>query len=479
LVGRPNVGKSALFNRIIGERRAIVEDIAGTTRDRLYAEAEWAGVSFVLVDTGGLEELDRGWNQGTGSAQPLSVDSSDFVSAIRGQAQVAIEEADVIIFLVDVRDGITSADRDVADLLRKTEKPVVLAVSKADNLRQEADAVEFWALGLDQPYPISSVHGRGVGDLLDAVVERLPPQPEKSENEAVHIAIVGRPNVGKSSLLNALLGQERSIVSEIPGTTRDAIDTEMEWEGKPIVLIDTAGIRKRGRIEHGVEQYSVLRALHAIERADVVLLLIEGPEGVTAQDTHVAGYVLAESKSVVVIINKWDLVEKDTYTMEIYKGQVLQALNFMDYVPVLFISALTRRRVDHVLPAALRVYQERLQRISTGALNRLLREAIERHPPAAKAGRPMRLYYATQAGTEPPTFILFVNDPDMVHFSYVRYLENVIRERYPFEGTPVKIQFRAHDRRGRPRRQRARATEAPAEEAQEIVVWDGGDEPEE
>ncbi len=472
LVGRPNVGKSTLFNRIVGERRAIVEDIPGTTRDRLYAQAEWAGVPFILVDTGGLELEASGSYSDRAPSQPLAVASADYVPAIRQQVQRAIEEADVIIFLVDARDGLTAADRDVADLLRATRKPVVLAVNKADHPAQEMMAVEFWALGLGEPRPISAIHGRGVGDLLDAVVGRFPPQPEEEEARAVRIAIVGRPNVGKSSLLNALLGQERAIVSEIPGTTRDAIDTELMWEGQRIVLIDTAGIRRRGRIERGVEYYSVLRALRAIERADVVLLLVDATEGVTAQDTHVAGYILAEQKSVVVVVNKWDLVKKDTYTMNDYMRSVREALNFMDYVPVLFISARTRQRVNQVIPTALRVYGERKQHISTADLNRIVREAITLHPPPSRAGRPLRFYYATQVGTEPPTFVFFVNDRELVHFSYERYLENVIRERYPFEGTPIRLWFRDRDR---PKRQQRRSmARASAERPEDLGEDDSG-----
>ncbi len=447
LVGRPNVGKSTLFNRIIGERRAIVEDVPGTTRDRLYAETEWAGVPFILVDTGGLETLERTAAQpGEPAPQPLSVASADFVPEIRQQAQMAIEEADVIVFLVDVREGVTAADLDVVDLLRETRKPVVLAVNKVDNQAREAEALEFWSLGLGEPHPISALHGRGIGDLLDAVVQGFPQQLEEEEDEAVRIAIVGRPNVGKSSLLNALLGQERAIVSEIPGTTRDAIDTELTWEGQQIVLVDTAGIRRRGRIQRGVEYYSVLRALRAIERADVVLLLIDATEGVTAQDTHVAGYVLEAEKGIVVIVNKWDLVKKDSYTMLNYTREVRHELNFMDYVPVLFISAKTRQRVHQVIPTALRVQQERHVRLSTAEMNRVLQEAVARHQPPSKAGKRLRFYYATQVGVAPPTFVLFVNDRNLVHFSYERYLENAIRAHYPFEGTPIRLIFRDHRR---------------------------------
>ncbi len=470
LVGRPNVGKSALFNRIISERRAIVEDTPGTTRDRLYADAEWAGVDFLLVDTGGLEALDRA---ATGPA--LAADSAAFLPAIRQQAQIAIDEADVIIFLTDVRAGVTAADMDVADLLRKAQKPVILAVNKADSQRLELGVADFWSLGLGEPYPVSAFHGRGVGDLLDAVVQHLPAQPIEEEPDAVHIAIVGRPNVGKSSLLNALLGQERAIVSEVPGTTRDAIDTQLEWEGERLVLIDTAGIRRRGRIEHGAaEQYSVLRALRAIERADVVLLLIDATEGVTAQDAHIAGYAIDQARSIVLVVNKWDAVEKDSSTMVAYTRALREAFDFMDYAPVLFISAKTRQRVNQVLPTALRVYHERAARITTGELNRLIQEAIVRHPPPPKGGRPLRFFYVTQASSEPPTFVLFVNDPEMVHFSYLRYIENTIRERYPFEGTPIRLEVRARGRggrrRGRPRRQGA----GPADEA--MIESEGDDE---
>ncbi|NIO72396.1 MAG: ribosome biogenesis GTPase Der, partial [Anaerolineae bacterium] len=366
IVGRPNVGKSTLFNRLIGQPLAIVEDIPGTTRDRLYADTEWNGVPFTLVDTGGLEigVAVPGHPHTEGKPPPLSVASPQYVEQIRAQAQVAIAEADAIIFMVDVIDGLVAGDEDVADVLRRSQKPLFLAANKADNQARREAAVEFYALGLGDPYPISALHGTGTGDLLDDVVASFPVQ-EAEEIEAIKIAIVGRPNVGKSSLLNKLLGQERAIVSEIPGTTRDAIDTYLEWEGVPIVLIDTAGIRRRGRIERGLEQYSVLRALRAIQRADVVLLLIEATEMVTAQDAHIAGYILEEAKSVVVVVNKWDLVEKDTYTMIEYTQRIRADLKFLAYVPVLFISALTGQRVNKVLPTALRVQKERLVRIPT------------------------------------------------------------------------------------------------------------------
>ncbi|MFQ5595192.1 MAG: ribosome biogenesis GTPase Der, partial [Anaerolineae bacterium] len=408
LVGRPNVGKSTLFNRLIGERFAIVEDVPGTTRDRIYGESEWNGVPFTVVDTGGLL---------VGTEEPL-------VRQVRVQAEVAIREADVIVLLVDVKQGLTSADDDVARLLRRTQKPVILAVNKADSQQRRLAASEFWALGLGEPMPISALHGIGTGDLLDKVVAAFPPQEEPEEEDAVRIAIVGRPNVGKSSLLNQLLGRERAIVHEVAGTTRDAIDTDLLFQDQRITLIDTAGIRRRGRIERGIEKYSVLRALRSIERADVALLLIDATEGVTSQDQHIAGYILDEYKSVVVLVNKWDLVPKDTYTMPAYTTRVRYELRFLDYVPVLYISAKTGRRVHQVLPAAMDVYATRFQRISTGELNRLVQDTVARHAPPSKAGKRLKFLYATQAGVDPPTFVFFVNDTRLVHFTYARFLEN-------------------------------------------------------
>jgi GTP-binding protein len=448
LVGRPNVGKSTLFNRLVGRRVAIVEDLPGTTRDRLYGDADWAGREFVVVDTGGLVWVDpreETGGQPPPTAQQAGVESGLFLEQMRDQAQLAIAEADAVVFLVDAEAGLTAGDHEVADVLRRSQKPVILAPNKADNERRRADAVEFFALGLGEPMPISALHGLGTGDLLDAVVEALPPgeEEEEEEDERVKIAILGRPNVGKSSLLNRLLGQERVIVSEVPGTTRDAIDMEITFGGEEIVLIDTAGIRRRGKIAPGVEKYSVLRSLKAINRADVCLLLIDAQDKVTAQDQHIAGYILEESKSVVVVVNKWDLIEKDTHTMAEYVQEVRGALRFLDYVPVLFISAKTGQRVQQVLEVALQVQEERLRRISTGDLNRLLRDAIARHPPRGKAGQALRFYYATQAEVDPPTFVFFVNDHKLVHFSYERYLENAIREVYGFLGTPLKLVFRS------------------------------------
>jgi GTP-binding protein len=450
LVGRPNVGKSTLFNRIIGKRLAVVHDQPGTTRDRLHAPAEWRGVPFTVVDTGGIEVLPETVAAGRrpGPERVLAQDSAPFIPLMREQAELAIREADAIIFITDVVSGLTAADKEVADILRRSRCPVFLAANKADNLRLRQATLEFYALGLGEVYAISALHGIGVADLLDDVVEVLPPEKEEGggeDAERVKLAIVGRPNVGKSSLLNRLLGEERAIVSPIPGTTRDAIDTYMEWDGTPITLIDTAGIRRRGKIEGGVERYSVLRALKAIQRADVACLMADGVEGVTAQDAHVAGFILDEWTSVVVLVNKWDAVEKDTHTMVVYTKWVREVLRFLDYVPVLFISALTGQRVNKVVPTALAVQKARFQRIPTGALNRLVQDALARHAPPSKRGRRLKIYYVSQPGVDPPTFVFHVNDPDLVHFSYERYLENRLRETYEFPGTPLRLVFRQRD----------------------------------
>ena len=433
LVGRPNVGKSTLFNRLVGERLAIVEDIPGTTRDRHYADVEWGGCVFTVIDTGGLV---------------LSA-SDKITEQVRAQAQVAIEEADVIVFMTDIMDGLTGPDADIADILRRTRKPIILTVNKVDNLKREMNLHEFYSLGLGDPLSISAEKGLSTGELLERVTQALPGLPPEEETDALHVALVGRTNVGKSLLLNRLLGQERVIVSEIPGTTRDAIDTALRYHGEEIVMIDTAGIRRRGRIERGVEKYSVLRSLKAISRANVVLLLIDAAEGVTAQDAHIAGYILDQAKSVIVLVNKWDLVEKNTHTMPMYEAYVRRELKFMAYVPVLFISALTRQRVNRILPLVLRIRQECTVRLSTSQINDLIRRATARRSPPTKWGRKLRIYYGTQAGTAPPTFVFFVNDQRLVHFGYKRYLENQIRQRYKFEGTPLRLVFRGHRERDR------------------------------
>ncbi len=447
LVGRPNVGKSTLYNRLVGGRQAIVEDEPGTTRDRLYAPAEWSGQAFLLVDTGGLDIAATEKTPRKGD-QPLALGASsrDFVREIRQQAEAAIAEADVVVFLTDAKDGITAADRDVAEVLRRSGRPVILAVNKADNTERRQAAMEFFELGLGTPYDISALHGTGTGDLLDAIIEQIPPVAEAPEVEGVQIAIVGRPNVGKSSLLNALLQQDRSIVSPIAGTTRDAIDTELVWEGQKITLIDTAGIRRRGKVEVGIEKYSVLRAINAVQRADVALLVVDATAGITAQDAHVAGFILDAYKSVAVIVNKWDAVEdKDSESTLRFTEEIRQTLKFMAYVPVLFVSALTRQRVSKVLPLAMAIAAQRKLRVPTGELNRLVRDALVAHPAPNRQGRQLKFLYATQAEVEPPTFVIFVNDKELIHFSYARYLENRIREAVPFEGTPLRLFFRSRD----------------------------------
>jgi GTP-binding protein len=441
LVGRPNVGKSTLFNRLAGERLAIVHDTPGTTRDRLFAEAEWNGRTFDIVDTGGIDPTH-------GGRSPLSVGSADFIQQIRAQAVTAIGNADAILFLADGQAGVTPPDREVADILRRSQKklpdgrfwpPILLVVNKSESAGTRAEAGEFYELGLGDPYPVSAVHGTGTGDLLDALVDVLPPQVEEEEDESVKVAIVGKPNAGKSSLLNRLVGAERAIVSPIPGTTRDSIDTKINFEGVDITLIDTAGIRRRGRIEPGVEQFSVLRSFKSIERADVAILMIDATTGITAQDAHIAGFILEAWKSCVVLVNKWDAVEKDTHTMEEYTATIRRDLNFMSYVPILFISAKTGQRVDQVLPLALQVQEERLVRLTTSKINQVIQHAQDRHAHPSKAGRSLRMYYGTQVRSDPPTFMIYVNDPTLMHFSYMRYLENQIREEYSFTGTPIRL----------------------------------------
>lgn len=446
LVGRPNVGKSTLFNRLAGERLAVVDDTPGTTRDRLVGEAEWNGVVFNIVDTGGIDptHLQR--------QEPLSIDSADYIQEIRSQAEIAARDADAVIFLVDGESGLTPADKEVGAILRRNQSkrgdttwpPVLLVVNKCENEERRAGAVEFYELGFGEPILISALHGTATGDMLDTLIEVLgiSPDYEDEDESSLKIAIIGRPNVGKSSLLNKLLGEERVIVSPIPGTTRDAIDTQLTYYGEQITLIDTAGIRRRGRIDPGVERYSVIRAFKAIERADVVTLLIDAPEGATAQDAHIAGMAIDKHKSVVLVVNKWDLIPKDSHTMPEYTKNVRSGLNFLDYVPVMFISAKTGLRVSKVLPTVLRVQEERFKRISTSDLNRLVRNALNAHAPPSKAGKRLRIFYASQVRTDPPTFLFHVNDAGLVHFSYERYLENQIREQFGFLGTPLRFSFR-------------------------------------
>ena len=462
IVGRPNVGKSTLFNKLIGQRLAIVEDLPGTTRDRIYSDAEWNGRIFSLIDTGGLEIT------GTGN----------YSQEINAQIQLAIEEADVIVFMLDVLAGVTAADQEVAAMLRLAKKPVLLAANKADNAARRQEAVEFYSLGLGEPITVSSISGTGTGDLLDAITEALPPADEADEEEEApgvpKFAIVGRPNTGKSSLLNAILGENRVIVSEIPGTTRDTIDTEIVHEGRPILLIDTAGVRRRGKIAAGVEKFSVLRANRAIDRADVAILMIDAVEGVTAQDTHIAGYVNEAAKGLLIVLNKWDLMremrrevraaedenravslvpgelpapppirEDELFDTERYARAVREAFKFVPYAPLIFASAKSGYHIDKILDAALAIYDVRQRRIPTAELNNMVREALARHKPGYIQGRQLKVYYATQPEVSPPTFVFFVNDPTLLHFSFERYLENQLREAFGFEGTAIRLQFRA------------------------------------
>ncbi len=433
LVGRPNVGKSALFNRLIGERMAIVEDVPGTTRDRIYGEVEWLDSWFTLVDTGGLqseEELERST-------------TAEISRSTQQQAVLALEEADVIILVTDGQYGMSAGDEEVADLLRRTKKPVIVAVNKAESLERQDNAVEFYALGLDEPVPVSAIHGQGIGDLLDRVIASLPDHSGEEESEHPRIALVGRPNVGKSHMLNTLTGQGRQIVSSVPGTTRDAVDTVIEYGSQPITIVDTAGVRRRGRIEQGIEKYSVLRSMRAIDRADVAVLVLDATEPFTAQDTHIAGYIEERKKGIVLAINKWDLVEKDDRTVGRFVERARETFDFVPYAPIVFTSAETGQRVTQILEVAMTVMAERTRRVPTGELNRLIKDLINRHPPPSRPGRWVKFYYATQAAVEPPTFIIFTNEPANVHFSYRRYIENNLREEYGFLGTPIVLKFRS------------------------------------
>nr|PZN12242.1 MAG: ribosome biogenesis GTPase Der [Caldicoprobacter oshimai] len=427
IVGRPNVGKSTFFNQIVGKRISIVDDQPGVTRDRIYADAEWLNRKFTLVDTGGLD---------TESDDELLVH-------IRRQVEIAIDTADVIIFLVDGQVGVTPADLQIANFLRKTRKPVVLAVNKIDNYEDESMVLEFYSLGLGEPIGISSIHKRGIGDLLDRVVKHLPDKEvEEEEDQIIKIAVVGRPNVGKSSLVNRILGEERVIVSDIPGTTRDAIDTLFEMEGKEYVIIDTAGIRRKSRINEALERYSVLRALAAIRRCDVALIMLDATQPVAEQDAKIAGLVHDEGKASVIVVNKWDLVEKDTYTMEEYKNRILQRLGFIAYAPMVFISAKTGQRVHRVLELVDEVYSRYTMRVSTGVLNDCISDAVAVAAPPSEKGRMLKIYYATQVFVKPPTFVLFVNDPELMHDSYQRYLENYLRKTFGLTGTPIRLLVR-------------------------------------
>lgn len=445
LVGRPNVGKSTLFNRIIGERKSVISEIPGTTRDRIEGYSDWNGVEFMVIDTGGIEVFQP---KGSRDVSPLAEGSVEFVEQIKTQALIAVDEADVIVMVVDAQQGVTAADEDIALILQKTNKPVIIAANKVDDFRHQDDIYEFYSLGLGEVVGVSAFHGNGSGDLLDRIVEEMDMSGDEGddEDEFLRIAIVGRPNVGKSSLLNRLVGEDRTIVSDLAGTTRDAIDTPMKWHGRQLTIIDTAGIRRRGRIDPGIEKYSVLRALKAIDRADVALLVIDATEGITAQDAHIAGMVLDRMKSIIVIVNKWDLIKKDASTIYEYERSIRNGLSFIPYAPLVFTSALSGQRVHQVLEMTFAVWEERYRRVPTGELNRVVREAMLDHAPVGGDTRGLKVYYTTQVRVNPPTFLFHVNDPKLLHFSYERFLENRLREVYPFIGTPIRFSFRKSGR---------------------------------
>lgn len=424
---KTNVGKSTIFNRIVGERISIVEDIPGVTRDRIYSSGEWLVHQFNIIDTGGIDIYG----------------DDEILKQMREQAEIAIDEADVIIFMVDMKTGITSADEEVSKILFKSKKPVVLAVNKVDNASQLDEIYDFYSLGFGQPFAISGAHGTGLGDLLDEVVKHFPEETgDEYDEDTIRVALIGRPNVGKSSLVNALLGQERVIVSPVAGTTRDAIDTPLERDGQKFVLIDTAGMRKRGKVYEKMEKYSVLRALKAIERSDVVLMVINGEEGIIEQDKKIAGYAHEAGRGVIMIVNKWDAVEKDDRTMKEFTTNLRDHFKYLDYAPILFVSATSKQRIHTILPKVKDVADQHSLRIQTNILNDILMDAVAVTPPPSDKGRKLKVNYGTQVSVKPPTFVLFVNDRELMHFSYQRYLENKIREAFPFEGTPIRIYVR-------------------------------------
>jgi len=425
IVGRPNVGKSTFFNYVCGKRISIVEDTPGVTRDRIYAETEWRNRKFTLIDTGGIE--------------PYSEDR--IMQQMRRQAEVAIELADVIVFMVDAKEGMTASDKEIASMLRKTSKPVILVANKVDNIGDPPPEVyEFYNLAMGDVETVSSIHGLGMGDLLDRIYSFLPDEKQDdTEEDVIKVAVVGKPNSGKSSLVNRITGEERVIVSDIPGTTRDAIDTYVERNGGKFVLIDTAGIRRKNKITENIERYSVLRSWTAIERSDVCVIMIDAQDGVTEQDAKIAGYAHEQGKASVIVINKWDLIEKGTGTMEEYRKKIMEKLSFMQYAPVLFISVKTGQRVHRLLELVKFVYEQASLRISTGMLNDLLNEATAMVQPPSDKGKKLKLFYAVQSAVRPPTFIIFMNDTELFHFSYERYLENQLRKSYGFEGTPIRF----------------------------------------
>ncbi|WP_337050930.1 ribosome biogenesis GTPase Der [Priestia megaterium] len=423
IVGRPNVGKSTIFNRIVGERVSIVEDIPGVTRDRIYSSGEWLNLDFNIIDTGGIDIGDE-----------------PFLEQIKQQAEIAIDEADVIIFLVNGRDGITAADEEVAKILYKSKKPVVLAVNKVDNPEMRELIYDFYALGYGEPFPISGTHGLGLGDLLDEAAKHFPKEKDEDYGEEViKFSLIGRPNVGKSSLVNALLGEDRVIVSDLAGTTRDAIDTKFTKEDQEYVVIDTAGMRKRGKVYESTEKYSVLRALKAIERSDVVLIVLNAEEGIIEQDKKIAGYAQEAGKAVVIAVNKWDTVEKDEKTMKKFEENIREHFQFLTYAPIVFLSAKTKKRTHTLLPMIDLASESHAVRVETSILNDVIMDAVAMNPTPTHNGNRLKIYYTTQVAIKPPTFVVFVNDPELMHFSYKRFLENKLREAFGFEGTPIKI----------------------------------------
>lgn len=427
IVGRPNVGKSTIFNRVVGERVSIVEDIPGVTRDRIYSSADWLTHEFNIIDTGGIDLSDE-----------------PFLEQIRSQAEVAMDEADVIIFLVNGRDGVTEQDEQVAKILYRTKKPVVLAVNKIDNPDMRTMIYDFYSLGVGEPYPVSGSHGLGLGDLLDEVAKHFPEEDEEEyPDNVIKFSLIGRPNVGKSSLVNSFLGEDRVIVSEVAGTTRDAVDTQYEYDEQPYVIIDTAGMRKKGKVYEGTEKYSVLRALRAIERSDVVLVVLNAEEGIQEQDKKIAGYAHEAGKAIVIVVNKWDAVKKDDKTMNKFTQQIREHFLFLDYAPIMFVSAISGKRVHNILEVINRVNDNHSRRIQSSILNEVIEDAVAMNPAPSDKGRRLRLYYVTQVAVKPPTFVVFVNEPEMMHFSYERFLQNRIRDSFDFEGTPLRLITRA------------------------------------
>ncbi len=427
IVGRPNVGKSTIFNRIVGERVSIVEDIPGVTRDRIYSSGEWLNQEFSIIDTGGIDIGDE-----------------PFLAQIRHQAEIAIDEADVIIFMTSGREGVTSADEEVAKILYRSQTPVVLGVNKVDNPEMRTDIYDFYALGFGEPIPISGSHGLGLGDLLDEVVKHFPQGGEEDyDDNVIKFSLIGRPNVGKSSLVNSLLGEERVIVSDIAGTTRDAIDTKYTIDGKEYVIIDTAGMRKKGKVYESTEKYSVLRALKAIERSDVVLVVLDAEEGIIEQDKKIAGYAHEAGRAIVIVVNKWDAIEKDEKTMREFEKKVRDHFLFLDYAPIVFLSAKTKQRIHTLIPMIDIASENHSARVQTNVLNDVIMDAVAMNPTPTDKGNRLRIYYVTQVAIKPPTFVVFVNDPELMHFSYERFLENRIRDAFGFEGTPIKLISRA------------------------------------